>query len=205
VSNGLKDETGPKALKNRPPRPGDALIVIDVQKDFLPGGALAVPEGDQVIPALNRYIQMMEKEGFPVFLTRDWHPPDHGSFHEQGGPWPPHCVTQSEGAQFGQDLIVPASAVIISKGSDSGQDGYSAFETPNLDRQLREAEIRRLLIGGLATDYCVLKTVVDALKLGYEVFLLKKGIRAVDVHPGDGKRAEEDMIRRGAIPIDGAP
>ena len=201
MTTGVKDEIAPIAVKDPPPRAGDALIVVDVQKDFLPGGALAVPFGDQVIPPLNSAIQMMEKEGFPIILTRDWHPPDHGSFRDQGGPWPPHCVIQSEGAQFAPDLFVPPSALILSKGTDPDQDGYSAFETPDLNQQLREAGTRRLLIGGLATDYCVLNTVLDGLKLGHEVFLLKDGIRAVDVHPGDGKRAMEEMIRRGAMVI----
>ena len=201
MTTGVKDETIPKALKDPPPSMGDALIVVDVQKDFLPGGALAVPSGDKVIPSLNRMIQRMEKGGFPIILTRDWHPPDHGSFHDQGGPWPPHCVVRSEGAQFAADLIVPSSAVILSKGTDPDRDGYSAFEESELNQQLRAAKIRRLLVGGLATDYCVLNTVLDGLKLGYVVLLLKDGIRAVDVHPGDGKRAEEDMIRQGATLI----
>jgi nicotinamidase/pyrazinamidase len=199
VTTGRNEEIVPTAVKDPPPREGDALIVVDVQKDFLPGGALAVPFGDQVIPPLNSMVQMMEKGGFPIILTRDWHPPDHRSFRDQGGPWPPHCVIQSEGAQFAADLFVPSSAVIFSKGTDPDQDGYSAFESSGLNQKLREAGIRRLLIGGLATDYCVFNTVLDGLKLGYEVFLLKDGIRAVDVQPGDGKRAEEEMIRRGAI------
>lgn len=193
------------ALKDPPPRGGDALIVVDVQKDFLPGGALAVPFGDEVIPSLNRLIQMMAKRGFPIIFTRDWHPPDHGSFHDQGGPWPPHCVIRSEGAQFASDLIVPPSAMILSKGTDPAQDGYSAFETSELNQELRKVEARRLLVGGLATDYCVLNTVLDGLELGYAVLLLKEGIRAVDVHPGDGKRAVEDMIRRGAVLFDMGP
>lgn len=182
-------------------KPGDALVVVDVQNDFLPGGSLAVPQGDAVVPALNRYLAVWRDRGLPVFATRDWHPPDHCSFREQGGPWPPHCVAGTAGAAFAADLELPSDGVLISKGQQPDRDAYSGFEGTDLDAELRRAGVHRLFVGGLATDYCVLSTVRDARKLGYTVFLLTDAIRAVDVRPGDGRRAEAEMIKLGAVPI----
>jgi nicotinamidase/pyrazinamidase len=182
-------------------RKGDALIVVDMQNDFLPGGSLAVKGGDEVLSPLNQYIAAAEKQGLPVFATRDWHPPDHSSFKEQGGPWPPHCVVGSRGAEFASELRVPESGVVISKGATIEKDAYSGFEGTNLDERLRSAGIRRVLIGGLATDYCVLNTVKDALNQGYEVLLLEDAIAAVNVNPEDGKDAIDEMISLGAVPI----
>jgi nicotinamidase/pyrazinamidase len=183
------------------PKPGDALLIVDVQNDFLPGGSLAVLRGDEVVPVLNHYLQIFAAHKLPVYATRDWHPVLHCSFRAQGGPWPPHCVADTQGAKFASALQLPYSAVIISKAVTVEQDAYSGFEGTSLDQQLRTARARRLFIGGLATDYCVLNTVRDALKLGYEVLLLGDAIRAVDVQPGDGKRAEEEMIKLGAHSI----
>jgi nicotinamidase/pyrazinamidase len=183
-------------------KPGDALIVVDVQKDFLPGGSLAVAEGDKVVPALNRYIAAFEKARLPIFATRCWHPENHCSFKPQGGPWPPHCVAGSEGARFAPNLRLPEEAKIVSKATASDKDAYSGFEGTELDRWLKDGNVKRIFVGGLATDYCVLNTVKDALTLGYETLLLSDGIRAVNVHQGDGKRAEEEMISLGAKPID---
>ena len=177
-------------------RQGDALLIVDVQNDFLPGGSLAVPRGDEVVPVLNRYLRAFQN--LPVYATRDWHPERHCSFRAQGGPWPPHCVAGTRGAEFAAALQLPPSAVIVSKATTAEQDAYSGFQGTGLDAQLRAANIRRLFIGGLATDYCVLNTVRDALKLGYEVFLLADAIRAVDVQPGDGQRAEQEMTKLGA-------
>src|SRR5260370_27326625 len=112
---------------------GDALVVVDVQNDFLPGGALAVPHGDQVIPAVNRYVKAFTQAGLPTFATRDWHPPHHCSFRERGGPWPPHCIAGSVGAEFAPGLRLPASTVIISKGTELDRDAYSAFPSTDLD------------------------------------------------------------------------
>lgn len=179
----------------------DALVVVDVQNDFLPGGSLAVPEGDEVIPAFNRYIEIVQSKGLSIFATRDWHPAGHSSFKEAGGPWPPHCVVGTEGARFAPELRLPVSAVIISKGVSIDDDTYSGFLRTDLEEQLRSAGIRRLLIGGLATDYCVLHTVKDALESGYAVLLLEDAIRAVNVHPRDGKKAVEEMTRLGALPL----
>ena len=185
-----------------PLRAGDALILIDVQLDFLPGGSLAVPHGDEVVPVLNRYIAVFRGLTFPVVATRDWHPPDHCSFRAQGGPWPPHCVAGSDGARFAPLLDLPCEGRIVSKATMAGRDAYSGFEGTGLDELLRHAGVRRVFVGGLATDYCVLNTVRDALRLGYETFLLEDAVRAVDVAPGDGERAIAEMRRLGAIPVD---
>ncbi len=178
--------------------PGDALVVVDVQRDFLPGGALAVPEGDAVIAPLNRCLAEWQARGLPIFLTRDWHPPDHCSFRAQGGPWPPHCVAGTEGAAFDPRLVVPASAAVVSKATTPERDAYSGFDGTDLEARLRAAGVRRLFIGGLATDYCVLATVRDARARGFAVVVLRDAIRPVEVHPGDGRRAEEEMARLGA-------
>jgi nicotinamidase/pyrazinamidase len=182
-------------------RPGDGLIVVDVQRDFLPDGALAVPAGDEVVPVLNCYIADFVRRGLPVFATRDWHPPNHCSFREQGGPWPRHCVPGTEGARFAPGLVLPPSTVVVSKDTEPDQNTYSAFEGGDLHARLRAAGVRRVFIGGLATDYCVLHTVKGALGRGYGTMLLADAIRAVNVHPDDGRKAEEEMIRLGAVPI----
>ena len=178
--------------------PGDALIVVDAQNDFLPGGSLAVPAGDEVVPVLNRYLGAFHAKGLPIFATRDWHPVNHCSFKAQGGPLPPHCVADTAGAAFAPGLKLPPETTTISKATPPDKDAYSGFEGTDLEARLRAQGVRRLFIGGLATDYCVLNTVRDALKLGYEVFLLADAIRAVDVQPGDGQRAEQEMLSLGA-------
>lgn len=180
---------------------GDALLVADVQNDFLPGGALGVLHGDEIVPVLNRYAAAFYARGLPIFASRDWHPADHCSFREQGGIWPVHCVTWTKGAEFHPAFRLPPSAIIISKATDPRKEAYSAFEGTTLDERLREAGVRRLFIGGLATDYCVLNTVWDAVQHGYAVILLVDGIRAVNLHPDDGRKAEEEMLRLGAVPI----
>jgi len=176
-------------------------MVADVQNDFLPGGSLAVPDGEAVVPILNRYLQAFKERGLPVVASRDWHPSGHCSFKEQGGPWPAHCVMGTPGAEFAPGLALPPSALIISKGSDPTRDAYSGFQGTDLHERLRLAGVRRLFIGGLATDYCVRETVKDALARGYAVVLLQDAIRAVNVQPDDGRRAEEEMLRGGAVPI----
>lgn len=180
---------------------GDALILVDVQNDFLPGGALAVPDGDQVVSVLNRYIDRFRQEQLPVFASRDWHPPDHCSFQAQGGPWPPHCVQHSRGAALAADLSLTDGDAVISKGTRAAHDAYSAFAGTDLEERLRNRAVRRLLVGGLATDYCVLNTVLDGLKAGFEVLVLTDGIRPVDVTPGDGERALGRMRKAGATEI----
>jgi len=181
---------------------GDALILVDVQLDFLPGGSLAVPRGDEVVPALNRYIAVFRGLTLPVVATRDWHPPDHCSFKAQGGPWPPHCVAGSAGAHFATLLDLPCEAHIVSKATSRDRDAYSGFEGTGLDDWLRRAGVSRVFVGGLATDYCVLNTVRDALRFGYATFLLLDAVRAVDVAAGDGARAIDEMRRLGAMAIE---
>jgi nicotinamidase/pyrazinamidase len=180
---------------------GDALIIVDLQNDFLPGGSLAVPHGDEVIPVLNQYRGAFQAKGLPIFATRDWHPPNHCSFKAQGGPWPPHCIAETAGAQFAPDLILPGSTVIISKATEPDKEAYSGFSGKDLDERLRSAHIQRLFIGGLAIDYCVLNTVKDAIERSYKVFLLQDAVRAVNANPDDGKEAEEEMARLGAVSI----
>ena len=180
-------------------QPGDALLIVDVQNDFCPDGALGVAEGDHVVPVLNQWIEEARRRSVPVFASRDWHPAGHVSFKERGGPWPPHCVQGTTGAAFRSDLQLPASVEILSKGYDPDKDSYSAFGGTSLEGKLREAGIKRLWIGGLALDYCVRETTLDAIRAGYEVHVLVDGSRAVNVPAGDGQRALDDMRRAGAI------
>ena len=179
---------------------GDALIVVDVQNDFLPGGSLAVLRGDEVVPLLNRYLAAFAAKSLPIYATRDWHPVNHCSFKARGGPWPPHCVADSVGAQFAPGLKLPPQTTVISKADTPDKDAYSGFEGPDLDRRLHAQGVRRVFVGGLATDYCVLNTVHDARRLGYETFLLTDAVRAVNVNPDDGRNAEAEMRRLGARP-----
>lgn len=181
------------------PDPQTALIVVDLQNDFCPGGALAVKEGDSVVPILNRYLERFEKAGLPVYATRDWHPTNHCSFKAQGGPWPPHCVQNTRGADFHPDLKLPANAVIISKATRSEADAYSGFEGTNLELYLKRSGIKRTLVGGLATDYCVKQTVLDACRLGFETYLLIDAVRGVEAKQGDSAKAVEAMQKTGAI------
>ncbi|MDP3687801.1 MAG: isochorismatase family protein [Sulfurimicrobium sp.] len=175
---------------------GDALLIVDVQNDFLPGGCLAVPQGDQVVAPLARCINIFHQHGQPIYATRDWHPADHCSFQAQGGPWPPHCVQDTPGAEFAPGLGLAAFVMVVSKATDSGKDAYSGFEGTHLTFQLMMYGVKRLFVGGLATDYCVLATVRDALKQGIAVYVLSDAIRAVN--DADGARAMEEMASLGA-------
>ncbi len=182
---------------------GDALLLVDVQSDFLPGGNLAVPAADRVIAPLNGWIARFSHARLPVFATRDWHPPNHCSFRAQGGPWPPHCIAGSPAAELATSLKLPPDTrlSVIDKGTRPEADAYSGFDGTDLHSRLQAAGVRRLFVGGLATDYCVLNTVLDARRLGYEVMLLERAIRAVEVHPGDGARAIATMIAAGATAL----
>jgi nicotinamidase/pyrazinamidase len=177
---------------------GDALLVVDVQNDFLPGGALGVRGGDAVIAPINAAIGLFRDHGLPVYASRDWHPPDHCSFRARGGPWPQHCVAGSRGAAFPRALALPADVPVISKATSPAHEAYSAFDGTDLDSRLRHDGVRRLFIAGLATDYCVRWTVQDALALGYEAVVLVDAVRPVDVRAGDGARALRAVRRRGA-------
>ena len=179
------------------PGPADALLAVDVQNDFLPGGALGVQHGDAVVEPLNRLIARWRDRGWPIVFTRDWHPPDHCSFHAQGGPWPVHCVAGTPGAQFADTLLVPAGALITSKATDPRHEAYSAFERTGLAEHLHRAGVTRVFIGGLATDYCVRATGADARSLGFDLTVLTDAVRAVDVRPGDGDRALQELAAGG--------
>ena len=175
----------------------DALIVVDVQRDFLPGGALGVAGGESVIPVLNRCIAQFVRHGMPVYATRDWHPPDHCSFRTRGGPWPPHCLADSAGAQFAAALELPADAHVVSKATSREAEAYSGFQGTDLATCVRQDGCRRVVIGGLATEYCVRATALDALQQGFAVVVLQDAIRPVDASPGDGARALAELMARG--------
>lgn len=181
----------PRSDARRPLGPGDALVVVDVQPDFCPGGALPVPDGDAVIPVLNEWIAAARAAGALVVATRDWHPPGHLSFRGQGGPWPPHCVQDTPGAAYHPALALPAEAVRLAKGTRLDHDQLSAFDDTGLAVFLRARGVRRLLVGGLAEEVCVRATVLDGLRAGFEVHLLADATRAVD--PCAGARAREEL------------
>jgi nicotinamidase/pyrazinamidase len=178
------------AVRGIEPGVEDALLVVDVQNDFLPGGSLAVAEGDQILPVINSLVERFAAAGLPVVATRDWHPPDHSSFVTQGGPWPPHCVIGTHGAEFSADLRLPADTPVVSKGTGREDVSYSNFAATNLDEVLRERGVRRVFLVGLATDYCVGTTAEEALARGYQVVLVPAGMRAVSPEQGDA------MLRR---------
>jgi nicotinamidase/pyrazinamidase len=174
----------------------EALLIIDFQNDFTPGGALAVRDGDAIADRVN---ELARDDRFDlVVATRDWHPADHGSFVEQGGPWPPHCVQGSEGAQLFPALERAEVDVVIDKGQDPGTEGYSGFEATNLAELLRGRGIDKVTIVGLATDYCVKNTALDALREGFEVTVDSEGVRGVEVEEGDSERALEELREAGA-------
>jgi len=185
-----------------------ALVVVDIQNDFCPGGALPVADGDKVVPVLNKYIQLFRSASAPIIYTRDWHPPDHSSFKAQGGPWPPHCVQGSEGAKFRSDLLQPAEGEVVSK-ADRKDEAYSFFQGTDLAHRLRRLRfrlglrggIKALFVGGLATDYCVKETVLDGLKLGFQVYYLDDASKGVNVNPADSQLAVKEMLSKGAEEI----
>lgn len=177
----------------------DALIVIDVQNDFLPGGSLAVSDGHAIIPIINDAIKIFESNKLPIFFSRDWHPSNHCSFRTNNGIWPNHCMQNTWGAEFAPSLYVPTSAHIISKAIHSDKDSYSAFDETTLHAILQSKQVKRVIVAGLATDYCVLRTVCDAAKLGYEIVILKNGIKAVKIKPEDEDHAFIEMKKVGAM------
>ena len=182
--------------------PASALLIVDVQNDFCPGGALAVPDGDRVIPVLNRAIERFSEAGLPVFASRDWHPPDTKHFKTRGGPWPPHCVAGTPGAAFHPDLRLPPGATVVSKGQDRNDDGYSAFEATTDDGRtladdLRERGVTDLYVGGLTTDYCVRATALDARAAGFRVTVLADAVAGID--EDDSRRALDEIRAAGAI------
>lgn len=181
-----------------------ALLIVDVQNDFCVGGALAVPDGDAVVAPLNAVAAAAAQHGVRVYASRDWHPAETTHFKERGGVWPVHCVAGSAGAAFHPRLVLPPSTVIIDKGDTSGADGYSAFEGHAADGRTLEGDlashgITHLLVGGLATDYCVKASALDARKAGLRVTLLEDAVRGVDVQRGDAERALDAMRAAGVV------
>lgn len=177
---------------------GDALLVIDLQRDFLPGGALPVRGGDEIVEPVNEYVQHFARHGGHIYATRDWHPARHCSF-EPDGRWPVHCVAGTSGAAFARELILTPGAIVVSRAQEEDRDACSGFAGTSLERHLRAGRVHRLFVAGLATDYCVLHTVEDALALGLAVVLLLDAVRAVDLQPGDGAAAIARMRALGAL------
>ena len=179
-----------------------ALMIVDVQNDFCPGGALGVQDGNRVVPVLNRYIEKFAQAGLPILVTRDWHPPRTTHFNTAGGLWPPHCVQGSKGAEFHPGLNITSDAIVLSKGMAVDEDSYSGFDAVDsrgvvLKDVLRQSGIERIYIGGLATDYCVKETVLDGLRQGFQVVLLQDGICGVNLQPEDSDQAIDAMIEAG--------
>ena len=177
-------------------RPG--LLVVDLQNDFCPGGSLAVPKGDEIVPRVNRTIELFEHRHLPVLATRDWHPAITKHFKEFGGAWPPHCIQGTKGARYHPDLRLPKDVTILSKGMDPEQDSYSAFQSfseqgRDLESVIRDLGIDEIFLCGLATDYCVRATALDAKRRGMRVRVLGDAIRGVDVKPGDSEAALREM------------
>lgn len=184
-----------------------ALLIVDFQNDFCPKGLLPVPAGDKIVNNLNRYIKIFSKKNLPIFASRDWHPKKTKHFKRFGGLWPNHCIQNTKGAQFHPKLKLPKHTIILSKGMDPAQDSYSAFQGFDssgiqFEHLLKIFGINELYIGGLATDYCVKTSVIDALKLGYAVRLLTDAIKGVDIKSGDSQRAIKEMLDYGAKKLD---
>lgn len=177
---------------------GDALLIINVQNDYLPGGSLKISSDNQLVSLLNQYIEAFLALDLPVYAIRDWHPADHCSFQSQGGPRPPHCIAGSYGSDLAPGLRLPETAIIISKGADSNKVAYSGFEDTDLAERLHLDNVRRLFIAGLTTEYEVFHTAQDALAEGFDVVLLADAICALDQDSDDGARAFAEMRRQGA-------
>ena len=186
------------AKKKIKPGNKDALIIVDVQNDFLPGGSLAVRNGDQIIPILNYYINLFQQLNLPIFATRDWHPFNHCSFKDYGGIWPVHCVAGTIGADFAANLNINEYITIISKATTAEKDAYSGLEGTDLEKSMKNVGAKLIWVGGLATDYCVLNTVEDLINAGFRVNLLLDAIRAVNIKPDDGQNAVKKMQNLGA-------
>ncbi len=171
-------------------KPGDALIIVDVQNDFCPGGALPIERGDEVVPVLNDWIAAAEAGGTPIYASRDFHPKGHMSFDETGGPWPLHCIQDSDGARFHPDLDLPDDATVVTKGVRLDQDQNSAFDQTGLATELRKQEVNRVFVGGLAEDVCVLATALDGRNEGFEVVLIENATRPVTSEGGATARQQ---------------
>ena len=185
------------------PEPDSALLVVDVQNDFCPGGSLGVRGGDAIVPLINEHVEAFRAAGRPIIATRDWHPSRTTHFVQYGGIWPEHCVQGTAGAEFHADLRLPPDAIVVSKGTEPDEDSYSAFHARDergrpLGELLANHGVKRLYVCGLATDYCVKFSTVDARSSGLEVVVFQDAIRGVDLEPGDSERAIAEMREVGA-------
>ncbi len=183
-----------------------ALLIVDVQNDFCPGGALGVPEGDKIVPYINKYIKIFSKKKLPIFATRDWHPIKTKHFKDFGGVWPVHCIQNTRGAQFYPKLRLPKETILLYKGIYPDKDGYSAFEAENENGMsflslLKRLGVQEIYISGLAIDYCVKFSTSDALKQGFKVKLLMDAVKGVNLRPNDSERAIKEMVKKGAKKI----
>ena len=175
-----------------------ALIVVDIQRDFCPGGALPVTDGDKIIPAVNEMVHAFEKTGLPIFFTRDWHPKNHISFKANGGPWPPHCIQNTPGAAFHPSLAIPDHANVINKGILQAEDAYSGFQGTDLASKLRDLHVKQIYVAGLATDYCVKNTVLDGVAQGFVTCVITDCVKGVNLRRTDSSTALRTMRSRGA-------
>jgi nicotinamidase/pyrazinamidase len=185
------------------PAERSALLVVDVQRDFCPGGALPARDAQGILPALNRHLTVAQEAGMPVYASRDWHPPVTSHFRQYGGEWPPHCVRDTEGARFHPDLRLPPAAIVVSKGEDPARPGYSSFDGrtsagATLLEDLRSRGIQQIYVAGLTTEYCVKQTVMDARRAGLRVTVLLDAVAGIDAEPGDAARAIAEMVSAGA-------
>ena len=179
------------------------LLIIDVQIDFCPGGALPVPRGHEIVPTLNKYIDLFSVEKYPVFASRDWHPRNSRHFEAMGGQWPSHCIQDTQGARFHPMLHLPDDVIIVSAGTQPDENGYSVYDGKTEEGEafnniLDQLGIEALFIGGLATDYCVKQSVLDLLNSGFNVYLLVDAVKGLDVSSGDSDNAIEEMSAKGA-------
>jgi len=183
-----------------------ALLIVDVQNDFCPGGALGIPEGDKIIPVINKYLKIFSKKKLPIIATRDWHPVKTKHFKDFGGVWPVHCIQNTAGAAFHSSLKLPKDAILLYKGTDPLKDSYSTFQAQELNgtgfsHLLKLLKVNELYICGLATDYCVRFSTLDALKHGVKVKVLIDAIKGVDLKKGDSEKAMKEMLKKGAKKI----
>lgn len=181
--------------------PTDALLILDLQNDFCVGGSVAIAGGHTVAAQMAKAAAYFAAAGIPIYATQDWHPADHASFRTKGGPWPPHCVQGTPGAELHPDLNLPASAIIVRKGATPTKDAYSGFVDSDLEERLIAAGVKRVFVGGLATDYVVLNTVIDTLDIGLETYVIADAIDSMDIEPNDGLRALHLMQTTGAVII----
>jgi nicotinamidase/pyrazinamidase len=170
-----------------------ALIIEDMQNDFMPNGTLPVPDADRIVPVLNKYAEMFASKKLPIVATRDWHPPDHISFKQRGGEWPVHCVKDTLGAEFLKDLKIPGDATVISKATERDVEAYSSFKGTDLAKKLDQSGVKRIFIGGVATEYCVKETALDAIRLGFDVVILKDAVKGIQY----SDKAIEEMLSKG--------